>query len=48
MTQSTQPPDATRVSRERIGHAESLAAQRRWWDLEAVPYYAEHLSLIHI
>ena len=42
MTQSTQPPDATRVSGERIGHPEPPPAQRRWWDLEAVPYYAEH------
>lgn len=30
------------VDREPVGQAESVAAQRAWWDGEAAEYYAEH------
>lgn len=32
----------THVSRAHIDQAESVSAQRRWWDAEAVNYYADH------
>lgn len=33
---------AGRVERAAVGHDESIAAQRRWWDGEAADYRAEH------
>src|SRR5579875_1559855 len=38
--------DAFGVGRRSAGNAETRAANRRWWDEEAVAYYAEHGSFL--
>lgn len=35
-----------RVDREPVGQAESVAAQRAWWDAQARDYYQEHGSFL--
>ena len=36
------PPSPDRVARRTADHAESVRADRAWWDAEAETYYEEH------